>query len=53
MTISASADRKAKTLWAVTSWLIFYVAHSLRIDLDMLVVTASPARSRLENQPTD
>src|SRR5262249_15097250 len=24
---------------------IFYVAHSLRIDLDMLVVTASPART--------
>jgi hypothetical protein len=29
----------------VDSWLIFYVAHSLRIDLDMLVVTASPART--------
>jgi hypothetical protein len=27
------------TLWAVASWLIFGVAHSLRIDLDMLVVT--------------
>ena len=26
--------------WAVASWLIFYVAHSLRIDLDMLVVRA-------------
>jgi len=25
------------TLWAVASWLIFGVAHSLRIDLDMLV----------------
>jgi hypothetical protein len=24
----------------VASWLIFYVAHSLRIDLDMLVVRA-------------
>jgi len=35
------------TLWAVASWLIFYVAHSLRIDLDMLVVRS------LENQPTD
>jgi hypothetical protein len=33
------------TLWAVASWLIFYVAHSSRIDLDMLVVTASPART--------
>jgi hypothetical protein len=28
------------TLWAVASWLIFRVAHSLRIDLDMLVVRA-------------
>ena len=28
------------TLWAVASWLIFHVAHSLRIDLDMLVVRA-------------
>jgi len=28
------------TLWAVAGWLIFYVAHSLRIDLDMLVVRA-------------
>ena len=28
------------TLRAVASWLIFYVAHSLRIDLDMLVVRA-------------
>jgi hypothetical protein len=28
------------TLWAVASWLIFGVAHSLRIDLDMLVVRA-------------
>ena len=28
------------TLWAVASWLIFCVAHSLRIDLDMLVVRA-------------
>jgi hypothetical protein len=29
-------------------WLIFGVAHSLRIDLDMLVVTASPARTALK-----
>jgi hypothetical protein len=29
-----------KPLWAVASWLIFYVAHSLRINLDMLVVRA-------------
>ena len=28
------------TLWAVASWLIFRVAHSLRIDPDMLVVRA-------------
>jgi len=28
------------TLWAVASWLIFGVAHSLRITLDMLVVRA-------------
>jgi hypothetical protein len=28
------------TLWAVASWLIFRVAHSLRIDLDMLVIRA-------------
>jgi hypothetical protein len=26
------------TLWAVASWLIFCVAHSLRISSDMLVV---------------
>jgi hypothetical protein len=32
----------------VSSWLIFYVAHSLRIDLDMLVVTANPARTALK-----
>ena len=36
------------------SWLIFCVALSSRIDLDLLVVTASPARDRLENwQLTD
>ena len=28
------------TLWAVASWLIFRVAHSLRIDRDTLVVRA-------------
>jgi len=28
------------TLWAVASWLIFRVAHSSRIDSDMLVVRA-------------
>ena len=28
------------TPWAVVSWLIFRVAHSLRIDSDMLVVRA-------------
>jgi hypothetical protein len=42
------------TLWAVASWLIFGVAHSLRIDLDMLVATASPARTALKiSQLTD
>ena len=42
------------TLWAVASWLIFRVAHSLRIDSDMLVVTASPARTALKpSQLTD
>ena len=29
------------THWAEASWLIFRVAHSSRIDLDMLVVRAS------------
>jgi len=38
-------QRRRRTLfkptpWAVASWLIFHVAHSLRIDLDMLVVRA-------------
>jgi hypothetical protein len=38
----------------VASWLIFGVAHSLHIDLDMLVVTASPARTALKiSQLTD
>src|SRR5262252_8823682 len=42
------------TLWAVASWLIFRFAHSLRIDSDMLVVTASPARTALKiSQMTD
>jgi hypothetical protein len=36
------------TLWAVASWLFFRVAHSLRIDSDMLVVTASPPRTVLK-----
>ena len=36
------------THWAVASWLIFRVAHSSRINLDMLVVTASPARTALK-----
>ena len=35
-------------------WLIFHVARSLRIDSDMLVVTASPARTALKiSQMTD
>jgi hypothetical protein len=38
----------------VASWLIFYVAHSLHIDLDMLVVIAGPARTALKiSQLTD
>ena len=52
-------QRRRRTLfkpthWAVASWLIFRVAHSSRIDLDMLVVTASPARTALKiSQLTD
>jgi hypothetical protein len=37
------------TLWAAASWLFFRVARSSRIDLDMLVATASPARTALKN----
>jgi hypothetical protein len=37
------------TLRAAAGWLFFRVARSLRIDLDMLVVTASPARTALKN----
>jgi hypothetical protein len=37
------------TLWATASWLFFRVARSSRIDLDMLVATASPARTALKN----
>jgi len=36
------------TLWAVAGWLLFGVTHSLSIDSDMLVVTASPARTALK-----
>jgi hypothetical protein len=36
-------------LWAAASWLFFRVARSLRINLDMLVATASPARTALKN----
>jgi hypothetical protein len=40
--------------WRRKFRLIFYVAHSLRIDLDMLVVTASAARTALKiSQLTD
>ena len=52
-------QRRRRTLFkptprAVASWLIFYVAHSLRIDSDMLVVTASSARTALKiSQLTD
>ena len=42
------------TPWAVASWLIFHVTHSLRIDSDMLVVTARPARTAFKiSQLTD
>jgi hypothetical protein len=37
------------TLRAVASWLFFRVAHSLRINSDMLVVSASAARTALKN----
>ena len=37
------------TLWAAASWLFSRVARSSRIDLDMLVATASPARTALKN----
>jgi hypothetical protein len=42
------------TLRAVASWLFFRVAHSSRINSDMLVVSASAARTALKNsQLTD
>jgi hypothetical protein len=37
------------TLWAAASLLFFRVARSSRIALDMLVATASPARTALKN----
>ena len=37
------------TLRAVANWLFFRVAHSLRINSDMLVVSASAARTALKN----
>jgi len=37
------------TLRAAAGWLFFRVARSLRIDLDMRVVNASPARTALKN----
>src|SRR5215813_352317 len=37
------------THWAAAGWLFFRVARSLRIDLDMLVATARPARTALKN----
>jgi hypothetical protein len=38
----------------VAIWLIFRVAHSLRIDADMLVASASAARTALKiSQMTD
>jgi hypothetical protein len=42
------------TLRAVASWLFFGVARSLRINSDMLVASASAARTTLKNsQLTD
>jgi len=42
------------TLRAVAGWLFFCVAHSSRINSDMLVVSASAARTALKNsQLTD
>jgi hypothetical protein len=42
------------TLRAVASWLFFRIARSLRINSDMLVVSASAARTALKNsQLTD
>jgi hypothetical protein len=38
------------TLRAVASWLFFGVARSLRINLDMLAVSASAARTALKNR---
>jgi hypothetical protein len=37
------------TLRAVASWWFFRVAHSLRINSDMLVASASAARTALKN----
>ena len=37
------------TLWAAASWLFFRVVRSSRIVSDMLVATASPARTALKN----
>jgi hypothetical protein len=38
------------TLWAVAGWLFFLcLGGSLRIDSDMLVVSASAARTALKN----
>jgi hypothetical protein len=38
------------TLRAAAGLLLFRVARSLRIDLDMLVATASPARTALKSR---
>jgi hypothetical protein len=37
------------TLRAALGWLFFRVAHSSRINSDMLVVSVSPARTALKN----
>ena len=44
---TTQTDLFKPTLWAVASWLLFGVAHSLRIGFRYA------RRSRLENQPTD
>jgi hypothetical protein len=36
-------------LWVEASWLFFHFARSLRINLDTLVATASPARTALKS----
>jgi hypothetical protein len=51
-----SEQRRRRTLfkptpWAVAIWLIFCVAHSLRIDSDMLVVRALKISQMIRQLP--